>query len=115
VTLDAVRSEAIAAVRAAVPEFEDAFQAELREEEGQLGSFQAMSVFARWTLERLQSDPGSDAVPRAFQVVERLIADNTLELGDALAGEFIEIVWDVPAAVELMGELTRERAEPTHP
>lgn len=108
----AADSEAISLIRRSVPEFEPRFREALNEEDGELGVFQAMSVFATWILERLQREPCDDATQRGFSAVERLITDRTIELGDAVAAEFIEHVWTDPQAVGLMGPRTRARASP---
>lgn len=112
-TVDAVGSPEVGLVRREVPEFEPVFQEVLVEEEGELGAFQALSVFADWVCVRLENGDDEDAVRRAFDAVERLFADEGFPLGDALAAEFIEVVWANPQAVERMGARTRERARPT--
>jgi hypothetical protein len=109
VSLNATDSPAIDAVRAAVPEFEQPFQAELADEDGELGPFQAISLFARWV-----AAADDDVARRALDVVERLIEDRGLELGDALAAEFIEAVAGDPRVLALMGPRTRERADAPH-
>lgn len=108
--LEAVRNGGISKIREAVPEFEDAFQEELREEDFELGAFQTMSLFAEWVGERIQARGPDDMTTRAFQAVEDLIVDRHIELGDALAAQFIEVLWDDRDALELMGPRTRERA-----
>jgi hypothetical protein len=110
---DAVRSPEVSAVRENVPEFEPAFQDELLAEDGELGAFQAMSLLADWTRDRLADSPEDAAARRVFDTVEQLITDERYPLGDALAAEFIEGIWDHPAAEALMGPRTRERARPS--
>lgn len=107
---DALRSAEISLIRHAVPEFEPRFQLELREEEGELGSFQAMSVFAEWVLERLDVAPGAPDTFRAFAAVEA-IAVSSFPLGRPLAAEFVEAVWSRPGAVLRLGEATRAYLE----
>lgn len=109
---DALASPEVAKVRENVPEFEPAFQEELRAEDGEMGPFQAMSLLAEWTRERLSKAPDDGAARRAFDTIEQLITDERLQLGDALAAEFIEGIWDHPGADALMGPRTRERAHP---
>jgi len=109
---DALRASEVTMVRRNVPEFEPAFQEELRAEEGELGAFQAMSLLAEWTRERLNSGRDDAAVRRAFETIEDLITDPRHQLGDALAAEFIEGIWDCPGVEALMGPSTRERAQP---
>ena len=104
---------AISAIRSAVPEFEAPFQDELRDERGELGSFQAMSHFARWTAEHVARNGRDELSQRAFAAIENLIEDQTIQLGDALAAEFIETTWDDPKLVALMGPRTRQRALPS--
>lgn len=113
-SFDAVNSPAISRIRAAIPEFEDTFQEELREEDGELGPFQAMSLFARWVADRVRAGHEGDVPSRALKAIEQLIEDQTVELGDALAAEFIEQAIDEPRVVELMGPRTRERARGLH-
>lgn len=109
-TLEAVSNAALTRIRVAVPEFEDAFQEELPDEDGELRAFQAMSLFARWVAERVRETGADDATRCAFQAIEDLIADPQIELGDALAAEFVEALWSDPGVVELMGTRTRARA-----
>lgn len=111
-TGDALNSHEVCLIRRCVPEFEDAFSEELREEDGEMGAFQAVSVLADWVADRLRRSPDDDAARRTFDAVEQLITDEQLQLGDALAAEFIEGIWDVPTAEALMGPRTRERARP---
>lgn len=108
--LEAVKNGGISKIREAVPEFEATFQEELRAEDGELGAFQATSLFARWVGERIHGGDSDDASRRAFQAVEDLITDRDVELGDELAAEFIEALWNAPDAHALMGPRTRERA-----
>lgn len=109
-SLDADTSPEIDALRAAVPEFEGRFQAELVEEDGELGPFQAISRFATWVLARVDAGD-ADAARRALDAIEHLIDDRRFELGDALAAEFVEVVGDDPRLFALMGPRTRERAD----
>lgn len=95
----------VAAVRAAVPEFEDAFQRELAEEDGEMGPFQAMSLFARWADQWIREDGSSDVIARATDVIARLRTDAGLQLGDALAAEFLEAA----AQQEQLAPYLRER------
>ena len=111
-TADASGSAEVRLLRRSVPEFEPTFQDELRAEDGELGAFQAVSVLADWVRDRLDGDTDGDAVQRAFDAVERLISDDDYPLGDALAAEFIEVVWDHPQAPARMGAATRARAQP---
>ena len=60
----------------------------------------------------LGAKPDDDAARRTFDAVERLITDADYTLGDPLAAEFIEVVWDHPHAASLMGDATRQRARP---
>lgn len=110
-TTHAVTSSEVAIVRQNVPEFEPVFQDELREEDGEMGAFQAMSLLADWVRERLGVAPG-DAARRAFDTIEQLVTEEQYKLGDALAAEFIEAIWDHPGADALMGPMTRQRARP---
>lgn len=112
-TPDAVVSLELGLVRREVPEFERVFQGELREEDGQLGAFQAFSLLADWVRDRLEDGTDEDAVMRTFAAIERLVTDEGFPLGDALAAEFIEAIWDHPSANERMGPTTRERARPS--
>ena len=111
-TAGASGSAEVRLLRHSVPEFEPTFQEELLVEGGDLGAFQAVSVFAGWVRDCLDCDTDDDAVKRAFDAVERLIRDNEFPLGDALAAEFIEGVWDHPQAPARMGAATRARARP---
>lgn len=111
-TADALGSAEVSLLRQSVPEFEPVFQEELDAEDGELGAFQAVSVLADWVRDRLDRHADDDAVDRAFGAVERLITDDEYPLGDALATEFIEVVWDHPDARAHMGAATRERAQP---
>lgn len=109
---DALTSPEVANVREHVPEFEPTFQKELRAEDGKMGAFQAMSLLAEWTRERLSSAPDDAAARRVFGTIEDLMSDARYKLGDALAAEFIEGIWDHPDAGALMGPKTRDRAQP---
>lgn len=112
-TGDATSSPEVSMVRREVPEFESTFQEELRDEDGEMGPFQAVSLLADWVREKLRAAPDDDAVRRTFSVVESWITEERFPLGDALAAEFIEGIWEEPAAKALMGPRARERARPT--
>jgi hypothetical protein len=107
--VNALTAPELTMVRAAVPEFESAFQRELSEEGPEFGAFQAMSAFAAWVGDRLREGQADDVTRRAFDAVEHLIADNGMPLGDALAAEFIEALWLSDEARTLMGPQTRAR------
>jgi hypothetical protein len=106
----AAGSPVIAAIRSQVPEFEEAFQAELGAEGPDMGAFQAMSVFATWLRERIdQSSEGPD-VQRAFRAVEEIASgDSDYPMGRALVTEFVEALTDHARAVRLMGPETLRR------
>lgn len=106
--LEAGRNPVIARIREAVPEFEDSFQEALRDEDGELGPFQAMSLFAQWVVERVHRTGPDEVTRRAFQAVEELSADRRLD--DEVVTEFIEALWNDSDATQLMGTKTRERA-----
>jgi hypothetical protein len=109
-TASAVGSPVVAAVRSQVPEFEEAFQAELDAEGPEMGAFQAMSVFATWLRERIdQSSEGPD-VHRAFRVVEEIASNESgYPMGRALVTEFVEALTDHARAVPLKGPETLRR------
>lgn len=106
--MKATSSPEIALLREAIPEFEEVFQVEVQADE-EVGAFEAVSLLATWVCERLQTSSGEDAVRRAFEVVERLIAERRFQLGDALAAEFIEVTWNCAGAERFWGPRTRER------
>lgn len=107
---DAVNNDGIAKILAAVPEFEPCFQEELRDEDGELGAIHAMSIFAHWVGERVKVRGPDDVTQRAFQAVEDLIADRSINAGNELAAEFIEALASDSDARALMGPEARERA-----
>ncbi|MGI8945308.1 MAG: DUF3027 domain-containing protein [Thermoleophilaceae bacterium] len=102
---------AIGSVRAAVPEFEDAFEQALEAEEGALGAFHAICVLADWVALRLRDDPADGAARRAVGAVERLLTDGA-PLGEALTEEFVEAAAGTPDVLDLLGPRTRELTRP---
>lgn len=110
---NAFTSPEIALLLSRVPEFNVPLQTELREEESELGAFQAVSLLARWVLERLRESPGDDAARRTFDAVEELLNHDGLQLASELAVDFVEGVWEDRTALTLMGGRTRELAEPS--
>jgi len=109
-TTDARLSPEIQFVRLRVPEFEETFQKYLGEADGELGPFEAMSLLGQWVREHVSGPRDLEASRRAFDVIEQLILDEQFRLGDALAAEFIEAVWDLEDVAALMGPQTRIRA-----
>lgn len=107
--MKATASPEVALLRKQVPEFEKLFQEELRADD-EVGAFEAVSLLATWVCERLEMSSDEDAVRRAFDAIEHLIADRRFQLGDALAAEFIEATWNCPGAERLRGHRTRERS-----
>ena len=85
---DALRSPVVSEIREEIPEFEDSFQTALADEDGDMGSFQAMSTFAAWLIQRLQAGPGAPEVERSFAVVERIAGSAKYPMGRALVTEF---------------------------
>lgn len=102
----AVGSPVIAAIRSQVPEFDEAFLRALETDEGQMGAFQAMSVFAEWVEDRLEHSPQSPEVLRAFTAVEEIASSSQYPMGRALVTEFVEALTNHPRAVLLMGPET---------
>ena len=102
----AVGSPVVTAIRSQVPEFEEVFVRELGAESGEMGAFQAMSVFAEWLGERIEQSPAGPDVLRAFQTVEGIASSSDYPLVRALVAEFVEVLWANPRAVPLMGPAT---------
>jgi hypothetical protein len=88
-----------------VPEFDEPFQRELDAEGPAMGAFQAMSVFAGWLADRIETSPEDSDVQRAFRVVEE-VASSDYPMGRSLVTEFVEALRDNPRAVALMGSET---------
>jgi len=110
--LFATRRPEITFVRDQVPEFEPAFQEELRLEEGEMDPFQAMSLLARWVVGQLgASNEIPASVRRAFAAVERVYADHAFRLGGDLGVEFLEAICQHRtgrvAALDHMGQRVR--------
>ncbi len=82
------------------------FLRELDAESGEMGAFQAMSVFAEWLGYRIEQSPDSLEVLRAFQTVEGIASSNDYPLGRELVTEFVEVLRDNPRAISLMGPET---------
>ena len=102
----AANDPCIAVLRQAVPEFDSVFEAENRDEDGQLGAFAAVSRFAEFV--RLRAEGGDWAfVSRATGAVEWLLADDSAErqLAHPLAIEFLEAVAEDQAVVARLGPL----------
>ena len=108
----ALDSLEVRTARSELPEFDAALQDELRDEGDDLGAFQAFSLLADWVRKRLEISPQDEFAKRAFDVVEQIINDDRFPLGDPLAAEFIEGIWEHPDARALMGPRTLERARP---
>lgn len=104
---DAIRSPVISKIREEVPEFEDTFQATLLEEEGELGSFEAMSTFAAWVLDTLRTNRHAPAIERSFSIIEHVAGAGTYPMGQALVTEFVEAIGVQPDAISLLGPSSR--------
>ncbi len=102
----ALGSPVIQKIRNEVPEFEETFQASLLDEDGEMGSMQAMSTFASWVLARQAADPQAPEVGRSYAVIEDFTASNT---GRELVAEFVEVIISHPDAVGRLGSATRSR------
>jgi hypothetical protein len=72
--------------------------------------FQAMSVFADFALEQLNTG-NTEVAHRAFGAVDLLAGSDSrhLQLANALVAEFIEAVHGDTAAVAAMGPMTKAR------
>ena len=105
--VSATGSAVLATIRARVPEFEETFQTELRAEDGEMGAFQAMSVFASWLNRQVQESPASPTVQRAFGAVEEIASRGDYPMGPSLVTEFVEALSDSSRAASLMGPNTR--------
>ncbi len=104
--VSAIGSPEITAIRRAVPAFERAFQRELEDEGPEMGSFQAMSLFARWVDGLIKEAPEHPDVLQAFGVVEEIASTSTYPLGRPLVTEFVEALWGNKEATRLMGPST---------
>ncbi|MBO9520808.1 MAG: hypothetical protein J7518_04645 [Nocardioidaceae bacterium] len=104
---DALRSPVVSKIRETVPEFEDSFQTALAEEDGELGSFQAMSAFATWLIQRMQAGPDVPEVDRSFYVVEQIASSEDYPMGRALVTEFVEAVGHSSKAISRLGSASR--------
>ena len=102
----AIGSAEMTAIRRAVPAFEDAFQRELEDEGPEMGSFEAMSLFARWVDGLIKNDPGHPDVLQAFGVIEEIASTDIYPLGRPLVTEFVEALWGNEGATRLMGPNT---------
>lgn len=103
----ATSSPEISQIRKSVPEFEDSFKLLIEEEEGEVESFEAMSWFASWLLERLHADPMAEEVERAFAAVERLATEAEFQLSTPLVTEFVEAVSNDSQAVLRLGQTSK--------
>jgi len=89
----------IAFVRDQVPEFEFAFQEELRSAEGEMSAFQAMSLLAAWVGAQVEvAEEVPTSVQRAFAAVEHVHADHQFRSGGDLGVELLETIGQHPAA-----------------
>jgi len=77
---------------------------------GEIGSFQAMSIFAEWVLDRLEVAPDAADTLRPFAAVEEVAASSS-PLGRPLVTGFVDAVWSRADAVGGMGESTRAYLE----
>ena len=106
----ALRDPCIRLLVAAVSDFEPVLQATASEEDDELDVFQAMSVFADFALEQLNTG-NTEVAHRAFGAVDLLAGSDSrhLQLANALVAEFIEAVHGDTAAVAAMGPMTKAR------
>lgn len=104
---DALQSPVVSAIRREIPEFENSFQTALVDEDGEMGSFQAMSTFAAWLMQRLQVSPGAPEIARSFAVVERIASAANLPMGRALVTEFVEAISGSAQAINHLGPASR--------
>jgi hypothetical protein len=84
--LDGRHSPSIQRLLQRVPKFRPTFEIRVGDEEGELGSYQAMSELQSWACQ--QSDP--ELLHRLFAAVDDLYADRCLPDGSELAIEFFE-------------------------
>jgi hypothetical protein len=110
---DALRSPVVSKIREEIPEFEDSFQTALVDEDGEMGSFQAMSTFGAWLTRCLQVDPGAPEVQRSFSVVEQIASSAEYPMGRALVTEFVEAIGDSSEAIGRLGPASRAFLGPT--
>ena len=108
---DALRSPVVSKIREEIPEYEDSFQRALADEDGEMGSFQAMSTFAAWLIQRLQVGTEAPEVERSFAVVERIASSAEYPMGRALVTEFVEAMGDSPEAIRRLGPASRAHLE----
>jgi len=108
---DALRSPVVSKIREEIPEFEESFQTALADEGGAMGSFQAMSTFAAWLMQRLQVGPGAPEVDRSFAVVERIASSTEYPMGRALVTEFVEAIGASSEAIARLGTASRAHLE----
>jgi hypothetical protein len=89
-SLDARDSPTIQRLLERLPEFRPTFDAFVAEEDGELGSVQAMAELGRWAF------PSDDEalLRRVFAAVDEVYADRSLADGHDLAIEFFEAVCD---------------------
>lgn len=104
---DALRSPVVSTIRETVPEFEDSFQTAVAEEDGEMGSFQAMSAFATWVIQRMQTDPRLPEVVRSFDVVEQIANSEDYPMGRALVTELVEAASHSSEAIRRLGPVSR--------
>lgn len=109
---EALESEVITEIRATVPEYEELFQATLRDEGRGFGSFQAMSDFAAWLLGRMNEPEWEPAVQRSFAVIEHIAGSRRFRMGSALVAEFVEAIASNADARSRMGPHTRAHLGP---
>ncbi len=71
-----------------------------------MGSFHAMSLFARWVDPLIKEAPEHPDVQQAFGVIEEIASTNTYPLGRPLVTEFVEALGGNNEAIRLMGPST---------
>lgn len=108
--MTAMDSPELREVRRCVPEFEPVMDALLHSEGPDIGTFEVMSVFARWVLAMDAADQ-ADVVERSSDVVERLLtSDRGFPQGQSLAAEFVEVVGPDDGAASWMRPATKALA-----
>jgi len=108
---DALRSPVVSKIRDEIPEFEGNFQTALADEDGEMGSFQAMSTFAAWLIQRVHVSPEAPEVERSFAVVEQIASSPEYPMGRALVTEFVEAIGDSSQAIGHLGPASRAYLE----